>query len=168
MNSHVSVKEAFLKYFCVSSLFEGLSDNGLREQLLQAENTSLDNIVTKALTIEASRLDSRIISNNNAVNDQQINKVSFQRRSPERHQLSRNRSKSRINLRELGIDNLCLRCGATSHRVKECRSDASKFKCNGCSKTGHIQKVCIKTLLQANRSDETNHVDNESDDRRHF
>ena len=149
--------ETFLR----AQFIRGLRDNSIREQLLQAENTSLDNIITKALAIEASRLDSKIISNEHPDDDQQVHKLTLRSksRSPELRQHHKTRSKSKVNFRELGIDNLCLRCGASSHRVKECRSDPSKFKCSGCLRTGHIQKVCIKTLLEANQPYENHSVD---------
>lgn len=68
-----------------------------------------------------------------------------------------NRSKSRVNFAQLGIDNLCIRCGKDNHKVKQCRTNPKRLKCKSCGKTGHVQQVCLKTLIStSNNSISTN------------
>lgn len=47
----------------------------------------------------------------------------------------------------MDIEGLCLRCRRDNHILKECRTEKSNLKCSGCSKTSHISKICIRTLL---------------------
>lgn len=68
--------------------------------------------------------------------------------SNQRNQPSKKSSRTKFNYKDLDLDGLCLRRGRNNHRVKDCRVEASKLKCNSCDKTGHISKVCIRTLLQ--------------------
>ncbi|KAG5345381.1 GVQW3 protein, partial [Acromyrmex charruanus] len=69
-------------------------------------------------------------------------------RANENRQLSQHRTKNCMDYRQLGIDELCLRCGRNNHVTKECKIDHSKLKCSSCNKAGHCAKVCISTLLQ--------------------
>ena len=72
---------------------------------------------------------------------------SYRGPSHSRHQGQyRNHSKSRVNLKELGIGDLCCRCGAKNHKSRECR--VRNLKCKSCNKTGHVASVCITTLIQ--------------------
>lgn len=86
---------------------------------------------------------------------------------------SRNNSKRRdysrstrkqMNFQELGIDNHCLRCGLTNHLFNNCKHPAEKFKCNACGRIGHVEKVCISTLMKNrnNRDNRDNSRDNNS------
>lgn len=54
---------------------------------------------------------------------------------------------NRLNLKHHGIENLCLRCGNSNHDAKSCRINPSNLFCDGCSKSGHVKKVCISTLM---------------------
>lgn len=58
----------------------------------------------------------------------------------------RSKSKSRMSYTELG--GLCLRCGKDNHTAKDYRSNRDHLKCSGCSKTGRVIRVCIKTLME--------------------
>lgn len=63
------------------------------------------------------------------------------------------RSKSKINFSQLGIENVCIRCGRNNHKASECRTNRHNLKCRSCGKTGHVQQVCLKTLIHsANKS----------------
>lgn len=80
------------------------------------------------------------------------------------HNRSRNRqsthqssqSRRRPDYKALGLDGVCLHCGRSNHRSNECKIDRLKLKCSGCGKQGHIEKVCITTLLRQRR-DKTPH-----------
>lgn len=58
------------------------------------------------------------------------------------------RSESRLNYAELGIKNFCLRCGCDNHLASECRVNQHKLHCKRCNRTGHVQRVCLKTRLK--------------------
>ena len=56
--------------------------------------------------------------------------------------------KQRVNYRELGLENVCLKCGRNNHASRDCRIPRDSLKCDSCHKSGHIAKVCITTLTQ--------------------
>lgn len=179
-----SVAELFLR----AQFVRGIKDNSIREQILQSESTVFDEISRKALALEASKIDSRTLSSSctaSTSNSNTIAKVSDMRRknrsrSKNRHQKSnsgdqpqesnrkRSKSKRRVNYGELGINNLCLRCGRDNHIAAECRTAQNLLKCTGCSKTGHVKKVCIKTKMQEKRNASTNAVSDENYDVSHI
>ena len=149
-NCNTSVADIFLR----AQFIRGLYDNDIRGILLQ-KTDSFENIVSKAISIEAAKIDSRQLSNKMVAQQHPptINRVS--QRSGSRHrsksrnlsQSYRNKSKRRIDYASLGIDGLCLRCGRNNHHSKECYTIKSNLKCALCQLHGHVAKVCIKSLL---------------------
>ncbi|XP_054288024.1 uncharacterized protein K02A2.6-like [Macrosteles quadrilineatus] len=154
----VSIAEVFLR----AQFIRGLRDDWLREQILQSTETTFEGILTRAIALEASKIESRELSkrshssnaNFNICDD--VNKVSHKARKsqfqtgnrPSRQQQGHSsHSRKRPDLKSLGIGNLCFRCGKDNHQASECRTDKSKLKCNKCNKQGHISKVCISTLI---------------------
>lgn len=68
----------------------------------------------------------------------------------------RNRSQSRtwskVDFRELGIDNHCLRCSYINHLTKDCRHPPKKFKYKSCSQNWSYKKICsLLHYLKRNR-----------------
>lgn len=127
-------------------------------------NESFEDIVTKAISLEVSKMESQELTKRQATslkianNSEETNKIVHRQQTPRRDrsrphrtsrntQLARNKSKSRIDYRQLGIEGFCLRCGRSNHNSKECKIDRTKLKCSSCDKIGHIAKVCISTLL---------------------
>ncbi|XP_054260224.1 uncharacterized protein K02A2.6-like [Macrosteles quadrilineatus] len=156
----VSIAEVFLR----AQFIRGLRDDWLREQILRSTETTFEGILTRAIALEASKIESRELSkrshssrpnaNFNICDD--VNKVSHKAKKsqfqtsnrPSRQQQGHSsRSRTRPDLKSLGIGNLCFRYGKDNHQASECRTDKSKLKCNKCNKQGHISKVCISTLI---------------------
>jgi hypothetical protein len=54
--------------------------------------------------------------------------------------------RGKIDYRALGIEGLCMRCGCNNHTANKCW--ANNLRCRSCRKEGHVEKVCITTLLQ--------------------
>ncbi|XP_073832659.1 uncharacterized protein [Musca autumnalis] len=138
--------------FLRAQFIRGLKDSYIREQLLQSTESDFDKIMDKALSLEASKIDSQELNSKQHITSNDVNKIqptfSSRRRSrSSRRSSDRHRSKSKINFSQLGIDHLCIRCGRNNHKVKDCRTNPRKLKCKSCNKTGHVKQVCIKTLM---------------------
>lgn len=169
----VSVADIFLR----AQFIRGLRDSWLREQLLQSDMTKFDEILKKATALEASRLESKELTQNSnsqdnassdtykildSISDSNYNHTfrrarhpqgsnsQYRRRSPSYGSSNRSisRNRSQLDYRLLGIDNLCFRCGRSNHKVSVCRTDRNQVKCGLCSKEGHVSKVCITSLLK--------------------
>lgn len=63
---------------------------------------------------------------------------------------------SRIDFEKLGINNTCLRSGENNNLSKCSRINSNNFMCKSRKSTGHVQKVCIKTFINAKRSHSPN------------
>ncbi|XP_073837406.1 uncharacterized protein [Musca autumnalis] len=152
-----SVAEIFLR----SQFIRGLRDTHIREQLLQTPNASFKEIVDKATTMEAAKLDSQAISHNTP-SSTEINQL-HQSRQKKNRSRSQHRSKSatRINYGELGLEGMCLRCGRSNHIANECKVKKSMLKCRECGKSGHVRQSisAISCLtLKAVQVDLTEHT----------
>ncbi|KAB0794890.1 hypothetical protein PPYR_11729 [Photinus pyralis] len=172
----VSTAEQFLR----AQFIRGLKDTWITEQLLQSNLTEFNEIVKKAIALEAARTDSQNLaktstpSTNTSINSvipsregqftRRQSQNSQHNRKPDhnRHRSSsrnyrqqshqnRNSSQGRVNYRELGIDNMCLFCGRDNHTSKDCRVQQTNLKCTGCGKQGHVANVCISTLIKSKR-----------------
>lgn len=137
----ISIANVFLR----AQFIRGIHDNGIREQLLQTSSAEFEEIVLKALALEAAKVDARELSQVNSSVD--INKI-FSKNKPHKAKFKRPETvrSGKINYAQLGIAGLCLHCGKNNHYARECRS-SKNLKCNLCSKRGHVAKVCIATLL---------------------
>ncbi|XP_008485595.1 uncharacterized protein LOC103522267, partial [Diaphorina citri] len=144
----VSVSDIFLR----AQFIRGLRDDWLREQILQSDKTTFEDILVKATALEASKIErvDRAPGVNIAILLLHVTShKSYSRRS----------SNSRhVNFRALGIENCCLRCGRNNHKASDCRTDRTQLKCHSCNKQGHVAKVCISTLRSRDKS--TNHATN--------
>ncbi|KAL3277573.1 hypothetical protein HHI36_012916, partial [Cryptolaemus montrouzieri] len=132
-NEQVSYSAIFLR----AQFNRGLKDKWIREHSLQSNVTSFDELFNKAVALEASRIGSREISNQqNTSKVPELNKLSCVPRNREYHnnkksythsrkRCSNSRSKSssrgRINYHDLGIENCCISCGKSDHKANECR-----------------------------------------------
>lgn len=158
----ISIADVFLR----AQFIRGLRDDWLREQILQSEMTTFDDILSKAIALEASKIEckelaKRIALNQSSFNTFDNNKIS----STSAHQIHRSNSNSRLRFdkpvtrnankqpqkpdyRALGIENLCIRCGKDNHKISSCRINKLKLKCDSCQKIGHVSRVCISTLIK--------------------
>lgn len=162
----VSIADIFLR----AQFVRGIRDNSIREQILQSEFAQFDEIAKKALALEASKIDSRELTNKSTAmtsvsadvnriaryqtprSDSSNSSHKIRSTSRPRGKLNqRSRSQSRIDFKKLGIQDLCLRCGRNNHIAKNCTLDQNSLKCSACKKTGHLKKVCIRTLIDAER-----------------
>uniref|UniRef100_A0A146LZ17 RNA-directed DNA polymerase n=1 Tax=Lygus hesperus TaxID=30085 RepID=A0A146LZ17_LYGHE len=185
----ISVNEIFLR----AQFIRGLRDNWIREQLLQSTEHTFDKILSKAVALEAARIESAELSkrtpnpgssdicritqprrnsrhdsnnNNKPHNNRQRSSPRFEN-NRSRSVESRNRSRNRIDYRALGIQDLCTRCARNNHKVADCRVDYDKAHCTSCNRKGHVSRVCITTLsknLKSNRSGSTNSVTHVEDE----
>ncbi|GBM66735.1 Uncharacterized protein K02A2.6 [Araneus ventricosus] len=164
-NKNVSVADIFLR----AQFIRGIKDSWIKEQILQSELTDFNEIVDKAIdALETSKIDCRELSKSNTTGLEDINKITKRNRESKNVKISlrnqntnqkdlssnyrRKTKKPFLDFEKLGINNLCLCCGNNSHLSRECRSNPNLLKCRECKSTGHVQNVCIKTLLNANRS----------------
>ena len=60
----VSIADIFLR----AQFIRGLKDNSIREQILQSELTEFKDIVSKAVSLETAKLDSKVIAENTTIN----------------------------------------------------------------------------------------------------
>lgn len=145
-----------------AQFIRGLNSNSIREQLL-LEDLDFQKIVNKALVLEASKLNANEVGSSNHLPVQSTHHISRFNQNQHSHSRTRtgskrrsiSRSRPRVNYKELGIDDLCVRCGRNNHRVNDCKVNISKLKCHSCQKQGHVSKVCISTLIK-NKSSNSN------------
>lgn len=167
----VSVADIFLR----AQFIRGIRDNWLREQLLQSGETVFKELLTKAISLEASKIESIQLTRHGESSLSDTHSETFKlydtpqlRTSARGYGDSRSRSsvpsmsqpqnsrarseprykQPRPDYRSLGIEGLCLRCGKRDHRVRDCPVDRSSATCTLCFKEGHIAKVCITTLMK--------------------
>jgi len=155
-----SVSDLFLR----AQFIRGLKDSGIREQLLILPDLTFEKAVEQSLAYEASKLNNIELSKTHPakIAEDNVNKISkskktFVSRSNSKNSKrnfsnKRNRSSSRgrhsINFHELGVHNMCLRCGRSNHRARQCRINYKKLYCRSCRRLGHVQNVCVSTLLK--------------------
>ena len=155
----VSAADVFLR----AQFIRGIKEDWIKEQILQSELSKFNEIVSKAIALEASKADSKELSNRQSSNisinaSNEVHKISSKakpRRNQENltnNQQSRSKSRNRIDFEKLDIENLCLRCGRDNHKSNNCRITPSTLKCTLCYKTGHVARVCIGSRLKSNSS----------------
>lgn len=181
-------KKPVADLFLHSQFIRGLSNQDIRHQLLLDNSKTFQDAVKKAQTLEASNLASQQFetpvenaqasvysisrpqnrsptdfnsrstsSYNSRSRDSSNSRQREYQRSP-----SPTRYKSRLNLKHLGIEGLCLKCGKNNHNSKQCRVDSANLKCAFCSRLGHVEKVCLKRLMTEKRGVKT--IDIDTDD----
>lgn len=183
-------KKQFTAIILRAQLIRGLHDSDIRERLLQQPdqaNISFEKLVEIAQSIELSKSETKEVYKN-VSNTAPVNKLHAaksnsgghrnqfssgrrQSRSTSRNTTPRrqqSKSRSRVDFKALGIDNCCLRCGYSNHIIKDCRQSSDKFKCKSCGRTGHVEKVCVGTLLK-NRNNKSvknsvSYLSHDSDD----
>lgn len=184
----ISCSELFLR----AQFIRGLRDNWLREQLLQSTITEFDKLITKAIALEASKIESKELGKTTSVNpstptavtpniaplNQVLGRGKASYHQSRRNQGQQNRSQSRnrrnrsqshhsrrVDFKKLGIDGLCLHCARDNHRTKECRIPREKLYCKACQHQGHVQRVCITTLTKKQQKpDDTSSTKNVNED----
>lgn len=159
------VSDLFLR----AQFIRGIHDSTIRENLLQQKDLTFDLAVEKSLAIEASKLDNNAIkelSRSQYSSDIDINKLgtkshynqlitnrnkhyttSRQNWTPQNEQRVNFQRQRQNQLMALGLNNVCLRCGKHNHKSSDCKLPRSRVHCKECGKDGHIDKVCITTLL---------------------
>ncbi|KAF2892722.1 hypothetical protein ILUMI_13450 [Ignelater luminosus] len=160
---------ALRKLSSTSQFIRGLSDPTIREKLLQEKDLTFGNATKIALALEASKLGNRVLSSST---EGEVNKVTVSKPPRRQNSTSKNstytnrkphKTKSKINYADLGLDEICLRCGLNNHLVNDCQKDRSTFKCSSCHKTGHVAKVCIITLTKNKKNKSVNLVIEDND-----
>lgn len=168
----ISIADTFLR----AQFIRGVRDNWLREQILQANLTKFEDILAKAVALEASKIESRQLtqcrSNQSHSFDVDFDEGSTNKVSSNSRYISTARSSSRhrersssqgsfskhskssgklgySDFKTLGMENRCIRCGRDNHKVADCRVDWKQLYCESCKKKGHVSKVCIKSLLKS-------------------
>ncbi|XP_037821697.1 uncharacterized protein LOC119610521 [Lucilia sericata] len=143
-----SVADIFLR----AQFIRGIYDNNMREQLLQSGSSQFEDVVAKAIAIEAAKADSKEMTMRSSTTTT-INQVSKRKNHKYNNKAGQSsktqQPQGKIDYKKLGIDGLCLRCGRSNHFAKDCHTDKDKLKCTGCNKKGHIVKVCIATLSKS-------------------
>ena len=159
--SECACKSSIADVFLRAQFIRGINDGGMREQLLQSESSKFDEIVSKALVLEAAKLDSKELSQvTTNLSSLSVNKIFNKRKVVSRSKFQQSQQKRKISYKQLGIAGLCLRCRRNDHFAKEFRS-SSKLKCNLCAKQGHVAKVCIASLLtDSNNAGPKNKISN--------
>lgn len=172
--SACACKSSIADIFLRAQFIRGIRDDQIREQLLSMEKAAtFDETVQKSLTAESSKTGLRLINPRNTGTDPttSINKIAPRynnnqsgksRNYNNRQSDNKSRPTSRINYAKLGLDGVCLRCGRNNHMAAECRSDRSALKCGKCRKTGHVDKVCLRYLMNnasSNNNRTTHNVD---------
>jgi transposase InsO family protein len=162
-------KKSVANLFLHSQFIRGLSNQDIRHQLLLDDSKTFQDAVSKAQTLEASNLANQQFNTPVENTPTNIYRVSRpQSRSSSSHS-SRSREtansehreyqnsasppryKPRLNLKHLGIEGLCIKCGRNNHNSKHCRIDSNNLKCGYCGKLGHVEKVCLKRLMSENK-----------------
>lgn len=126
-NQQVSVADIFLR----AQFIRGIQDSWNKERILQSELMDFNDIVAKAIGLEASKADSRELSTLKTTGDYttsttQVNKITKHNGTSKRNneyrqnkQRTRSKSRGRIDYERLGIKNCCLRCGRDNHLSKD-------------------------------------------------
>lgn len=118
----VSAADLFLR----AQFIRGISDDNIREKILESDAGTLNDIITKAVAFEASKANSRELANSqpfsiNYTDDQELKSIRNDSCKNNRNQCRRLKPKDRVDLKSLGLYNHCLRCGRTNHLAKDCR-----------------------------------------------
>lgn len=146
----------------------GIRDPEITQKLLQAVDTlTFQEAVKIALAVESSKKDSsqfkqvtRSTSVNHVQGNQKTNSNSHNRILPGSSRQSEGDKTERPMkpaapftsvLQKCGIvRDQCLRCGRPGHRVADCKMHPD-VECRKCSKKGHIEKICITSILKEKR-----------------
>ncbi len=171
-----SIADMFLQ----AQFIRGIRDSATREKLFQEADLQFQKAVDIALAFETSRINNREIvkgetsvpNETNAVNrisrsTSRNNRCNYQNKSNNPRSMSRPRynsnakhrvrskSRQRVDFKELGISDLCVKCGRNNHKTEDCRIRSEKLKCDACQKSGHVERVCISKLLRKKRNNNT-------------
>jgi predicted DNA-binding WGR domain protein len=133
---HVSIADIFLR----AQFVRGIRDNSKGEQISQSKIHTFDESQKKkkkAISLEASKTDSRVVSKKSTTltsANEEVNEVFKYRNSRRDDDNAQNRnrstsrprvkpeqrpkSQSRIDFEKLGIKNLCIRCGRDNHTTE--------------------------------------------------
>ena len=152
----------------------GVRDPEIREQLLQqTEEDTFQQAVDLALAIEAAKVSSEQLHKSTTVqhsvdkvqlNERQyknVNNTSNQKpvqtfkskpkfggQNNRNNRSNSNQEKRSSIWKKCGIPrNQCLWCGKDGHSIRDCWLDEN-IVCRGCSKRGHIEKICINKRLK--------------------
>ena len=142
-----------------AQFIRGLSDSDIREKILQQADVTFDKTLEIALAIESSKIENKEVYKSYP-SSSGINKISHfnkqktnqrfrsnSKSTSRKNERSISRNRNTLNLRELGLENVCLHCGKNNHKTQNCRIK-HKLKCQFCSKLGHTGRVCISELLK--------------------
>lgn len=174
--SSCECKSSIADIFLRAQFIRGILDNQIREQLLNMDKTAtFDATVQKAITAESSKVGLKLISqqNNSAQIQASVNKIAHKYTNNQngKSRTYNNRQQDKIKSRQtpkidyakLGLDGVCLRCGRNNHMASDCRSERSTLKCGKCRKSGHVDKVCLRYLMNNCASSSNNRSTNNID-----
>jgi hypothetical protein len=158
----------------------GLRDTDIRTRLLEEEELKFEKAVQMAAAAESSKNSGQHAKDFESSSSNVVNKLDHTKRQPSRYRArskyrnerrsgnrynnyrsrsrssinnrqysdTRRRSNERIDFKALGVGNLCLRCGQENHFQYSCRIDCNTLNCAHCKKVGHVEKVCLNRLLK--------------------
>ena len=157
----VSVSSLFLR----AQFIRGLQEPWIREKLLQSRLTEFEEIVEKAISWEAARLESHEFTKQNQTSESSLDTAPVRQQSRVHQRLSHSRrysavpktpsrlnsQRSRIDYKKIRISGLCLHGARNNHSTSDCRIPRNILKCKSCSKEGYIDRVCISSLMKKSR-----------------
>uniref|UniRef100_A0A8D8LP96 CCHC-type domain-containing protein n=1 Tax=Cacopsylla melanoneura TaxID=428564 RepID=A0A8D8LP96_9HEMI len=147
-----------------AQFIRGIRENYIRENLLLLPSeTTLETTLETALSLEAAHKQNVEEYTDESSGDLYIHKVSNETypfskssrsrypprsSSPPRHSSTttyKRKCQLQERLHELGLEDMCLRCGEPHHTAWECRVNSNTLRCTQCKRTGHVASVCIST-----------------------
>ena len=120
----------------------GLRNNNIKKRLLGEGNLTYQRAVELATTLDMAAKDVASMENLSRSSANEINFVTRDRQGPG-YQSSNDQK-----------DQQCLRCEGRNHRAAECRY--RQYKCNLCTKVGHLGRVCKNSVEKKNCNDDSN------------
>nr|XP_022905220.1 uncharacterized protein K02A2.6-like [Onthophagus taurus] len=127
-----------------SQFIRGVRDSEIRERLLQQNKLTFEEALKVAISIEASKQESREIQ-------RPIMAVNYVNKEKKKFTNKSGNQKNTGNLKE----KKCFRCGKENHIAKDCK--AENLKCKHCGRKGHVAIVCFqqaKKIKQLKEEDE--------------
>lgn len=142
----------------VTAITCGITNNLIRERLLQEDNPTLERTIDLCHIIDTSKVRSEVIANSGTSSNIDISVVSRNKSHNKKFEEVNSKPKNKY------VKN-CMKCGAESHLINKC--PAFGKKCNHCKLFNHFANVCFKKkkqLHEISNSEEINTVEKTNND----